>query len=204
MNAALRLRGGHALHAVNAAFVFQRAVHVGSRHGADDFLEAAGCSLAGTRHFELPAFPFAIFGVHPEQVAGKECGFVATRAAAYFENGVLAVLGVFRHQHEFDAFFQLRNALLARGHFFAGHFLHLGIVFMEQDVFAFFEVGQGVGVAFAGLHEVFQFLILLGEPHVAGLVGNHRGVGDERGNFLEAGLQTVELFQQCVVFCHWS
>ena len=46
------------------------------------------------------------------------------------------------------------------------------------DIFGDVEVGQRVGILLAGGHEVLQVFVFLGQPHVAGLVGNHRGVGD--------------------------
>ena len=195
MHTALCFGGGHALHAVNAALVLECAIHIGTRDGANDFLETARCAFAGTAHLEVPALRFAVFRVHTEEVASKECGFVATRTAADFEDSILGVLGVFGHEHEFDFLLELWDARFAEGHFFAGHLAHFGVVLTtEQDVLALLQVAQEVGVLFARVHQVLQFFVLLGQSHIALLVSNHGGVGNQGGHFLEARNEAVQFF----------
>ena len=195
VHAALRFGGGHALHAVNATLVLECAIDVSARDGANDLLETARCAFASAAHFEVPALRLAVFRVHTEEVASKEGGFVATRTTADFEDSILCVLGVFGYEHEFDFLLELWDARFAEGHFFACHLAHFGVVLAaEQDVLALLQVAQEVGVLFARVHQVLQFLVLLGQSHIALLVSNHGGVGNQGGHFLEARNEAVQFF----------
>ena len=192
MYTSLRFGGRHALYAMYARFIFQRAIYVVSRYGADDFLETAGCALVGAGYIQSPAFSLTILGVHAEEVACKNGGFVSTCTTADFENGVAAVLRVGGDKQELYLFFQFRLACLAGIKFFACHFTHLGVGFVGDDFFGFLDAVQYLHVLFAGIHQVAQFFVLFGEFDVALLVGNHRRVGNQCGHFFEAGNEAFQ------------
>ena len=101
------------------------------------------------------------------------------------------VLRVFGHEHQFDFLLELRQALLAGGHFLAGHVFELRVALVEQQGFALIEVAEQGGIFPPRGHEVFQFLVFLGQADVAWLVGDDGGVGNERRHFLKARLQRV-------------
>ncbi len=94
---------------MNTTLVFQCTIYVSTRNGTDNFLETSRCALAGRGHSERPALLLTKVGVHPEKVARKECGFVASRTAANFEYGVFCVFGVLGNEQEFYLFLKSRN-----------------------------------------------------------------------------------------------
>ncbi len=185
--------GGYALHPVHTRFVFQCPVYLITCHGTDDFLESARCAFAGTRYFQLPTFALAIFRIHAEKVSGKDSRFVPSGSPSDFEDGITVVLRVGRDEQKLDLFFQLRDACFTRGGFFTSHFLHLRIVFVHHFL-SFLQSGKALHVFLACLHQVAQFLVFLGELHVAFLVGNNGRVGYQGRYFLEARNQSIELF----------
>lgn len=87
-DAPLRFRSGNALHTVHAAFIFQEAEHFFPGNAADDFLEAAHVRRAAFQILEAPAAFFRKTLVHPQQVSGKQGGFIPARSGADFNDGV--------------------------------------------------------------------------------------------------------------------
>ena len=100
VDAAAGLGVRHALHPVHAALVLQAAVGAAALDRGDDFLDAARAALAARHDLELPALALGVTAVHAEEIGGEERGFVAARAGADFENDVLVVVWVFRHEQE--------------------------------------------------------------------------------------------------------
>jgi len=115
MNAALRFRGGNALDAMHATFIFQLGINLLPLNRGDDFLEAADGRRRAFQDFDFPALRFGVAGIHAEEFGGKESGFVAAGAGADFHDDALVVEGIFREEQEFQ--FALGH-LLARGEFF--------------------------------------------------------------------------------------
>ena len=202
MHTSLRLGGRHTLYAMYARFIFQRAIYIITRYGADDFLETAGCAFVGAGYIQFPAFCLAILGVHTEEVAGKDGGFVSTCAATDFKYCVTAILRVGRHKQQLYLFFQLRLACLAGIKFFTGHFTHLGIGFVGDDFFRFLNAVQHLHVFLAGIHQVTQFFVFFGKLDIALLVGNHCRVGYQCGYFFEAGNEAFQFLKYGIVICH--
>ena len=100
VDASARLGGGHALHAVHAALVFQLAVDALAFDVDDDFLDAALPGFAERHDLELPALPLGEARVHPIEIAGEERRLFAARAAADFDDDVLLVVGILgQEQH---------------------------------------------------------------------------------------------------------
>ena len=185
MYPSLGLGGGDTLHAVHARFVFEGAIHLLSRYRADDLFEAACGAFAGARYFEFPPFHFAIFGIHAEEVAGKEGGFVAACPAAYFEYGVAVVLRVGGHEQEFYLLFECRYPGLALVELLPGHFPHFGVAFAVEYFAGFIDVSQQAGIAFAGVVYFFEVAVFFGEFGKAFAVVDDFGVGDKCAYFLK-------------------
>ena len=127
MYTSLGFCGGNTLYAVYARFIFQDSVNIVTCDAANYFLESACCSFVRIGDFHLPAFCFAEFGIHTEEVAGKDGRLVTTCTATDFKNRIFAVLRVGGNKHQFDFFFQYGKAFLAVVHFFFSHFTHFGI-----------------------------------------------------------------------------
>ena len=198
MDASLRLGLRHTLHAVHARLVFKRAVHVVARDGEDDLLESARGALADARHGHSPTLYLAVFGVHPIEVAGKECGLVAARAAANLDDGVLSVLRIGRYEHELDLLLQGGQTLLTGRDLFAGHLLEVRIVVVHDDASRFVEVGQQLFVvAFCG-QQFLEAFVFFGQPHEAVAISDDLGVSDQRRHLLETRRKAVELLKDGV------
>jgi len=98
----------------------------------DDFLVAAGTALIAGGHFDAPALVFAKADIHPEQVAGKNGGFITARATPDFYNGVFAIFRIGRYQKQLDGFFQRRKVVLAVIKLLLGHFFKVRVGFRCQ------------------------------------------------------------------------
>ena len=126
----------HTLHTVHTTFILERAIDIGSCHGAHNFLVTTCSTFGEARNFEFPPFSFTILTVHAEKIACKKCSFVTTCATTNFKNGILGIFRIFGHKHEFNLFFQSGNALFTRSHFFTSHFFHFSIVLCHENALA--------------------------------------------------------------------
>ena len=195
VDSSLRLGDGDTLHAMHARLVLEDAIDSFAGDVEDDFLVATGSTFAETRDRDFPTFHLAEFRVHAEEVAGKERSLVATCSAADFHRHVLAVLGVGRDEQQLDFLLQLRDALFAGRSLLASHLLHVGVVLGGHQFLCLFQSFDGVDVFLAGLHDVLQVLVFLCQLHIALLVGNDVGVGDERADFLKSRHKTFQFLK---------
>jgi len=118
---------------VGAAFVFQAAVSAPAFDLGDDLLEAAHAARRRrTDDFHLPALRFGIARIHPEQIAGKQTGFIAAGSRADFQKDVFVVVGVFGQQQDLDFFFQRGKLLLQLGHFLFGQRLQFFVALRKE------------------------------------------------------------------------
>src|SRR5437868_10098605 len=106
MDAALRLGGGHALHAVAAGFELELGVRAIADHAGDDFLVAADLAQALRDHLDLPAIALGEARVHAEEVAREERALVAAGAGADLEEEVALVVRVTRQEHALQLFLE--------------------------------------------------------------------------------------------------
>ena len=191
MHASLGFGGGNTLHAVHARLVFQRAVDLLAADGADDFLVSARGSLSEAGNLHAPPLALAIFGIHAEEVAGKDGRLVASRSSAYFEDGVAVVFGVGGDEQQLDALLDVGQAGFAGGGFLACHVAHLGVGLGLHQLLGLGQRGEAAYVFGSCLHQFAQLLVFLGQPHVAALVGNDGGVGNECRHLFEACHEAV-------------
>ena len=201
MHAALRLGLGHALHAVHARLVLEGAVDILARHLQHHLLVAACGAVGEGGDFVAPALALDVFGVHAQQVAGEDRRLVAARAAADLDDGILRVLGVLGYEQQLDLLLHRRERRFEFGDLAAGHLAHLLVAVVGQDVLGFGQVGQCRAVAFGGLDDRFQLLVILGELYELFHVGDHFGVGEFLSRLLVFEFQAVETAQNGVV-CH--
>ncbi len=150
VDAALRLGGGNALHAVHAALPLELRVDALAFDDGDDFLVSADAGLGERHDFDLPAMLLGEARVHAEDLGGKERGLVAAGAGADFENHVLLVVGILGQQQDLDLVFDGGFARLERGDLFFGHGAQVGVGLGEHGA----RVGQAL------LH-LLQLAILL-------------------------------------------
>ena len=108
VDAAGRLRIGHALDAVHAGFVFQLGEGAAAADFGDDFLIAAHRAFARGHDFDLPALIGGITLVHAKQIAGEQSRFVAAGAGADFKNDVAVVHRIFGQERQPQFLFERR------------------------------------------------------------------------------------------------
>jgi len=94
MHPAGGLGDGHTLYPVHSPLVFQSTERPPASYFKDDFLEAADTTLIHADNIYVPAFSLGVATVHPEQVSGKERGFITTRPGADFDDDVFLIIGV--------------------------------------------------------------------------------------------------------------
>ena len=114
VNASLTLCRGNALHAMHPAFVAKIAVGVLAGHLEDDFAVAAAVGLGRGEDLDFPALSLGIAGVHAEEIGREERRFVPAGAGAHFDDDVLGVVRVLRHEQRLDAAHQDGLLLLER------------------------------------------------------------------------------------------
>ncbi len=192
VDAALRLGGGHTLHAMRARLELQGRIDAAARNAADDLLVAAVFAFPCAQDLDAPAHRFGVPGIHAEQVAGEDGGFVAAGAGADFEIDVALVVRVRRDQRLLQLQLQRVVLFFERGQFFlaqladpgiavAGHFPRSGhvrvdgLVVREQS------------------HDRLDPRILPGQVAKLVLVADHLGVGQQPGQFLEAIANRLQL-----------
>ena len=135
------------------------------------------------------------------EIYDEEIGDAHRRADLHLH--ILRILGILRHEQEFDLFLQPGTQLLVLGEFLARHLLHVGIALVGDDILGLADGVDAGDEALARIHDVAEILVFLRKLDVASLVGDHVGVGDQGRHLLEASLQAVELFQYVVLICHY-
>ena len=194
VDAAARFGRRHALHAVDAAFVFQLAVDAASFDRGDDFLEAADARVVARHHFEPPALPLRVLAVHPEQLRGKERRFVAARAGADFEHDVLLVVRILRNQQRL----QLAEQRVAPGgqrlELFLCEFAHVGVA-GRGDLFSLRDVADDGPVFAEALDERLDLGERLGVLPVLGRIGLDFGAAEQLHEGVVLTLERGELIQ---------
>ena len=121
MHSTLRFGGGHALHAVNAGFVFHESKDTFTGDLQNHFLESAHLRRAA---FEVLAFPAAKVGIaliRTHQFCGKQRGFVATGTGADFDQGIAILIRVGRQKRVLDFLGMFFDRCLERRNFFGRH-----------------------------------------------------------------------------------
>ena len=194
MDAALGLSLGHTLHTMYARLELEDAVAAVARHGEIDFLVAAARAFADAGHFDFPALVFAEFGVHAEEVAGKEAGLVAACARTNLYDSVLVVLRVLGNHHHADVLFQLFDARLGGVQLLLGHLAHLVVFLRGQDFLGFIDIGFQRLVFLEGHDDRLQVLVVLVELHELLHVGSHGRVGELFAHLLPAVLYRFKFF----------
>jgi len=187
-----RFGGGDALHAVDAAFVFEEAVDFLAGDVEGDVFVAAGGAFVEVDDFDFPVLLFAVAGVHAEEVACEDAGFVAAGAAADFDYGVFAVGGVGGDEEDADFFLHFVAPLGAFGQFGLGHFAQFFVFLCAEE---FFALGYGVEEGFVvvvGFDYGLEVFVVFAEFDVAFHVGCDLRVVHLLLNFLVAGVNGFE------------
>lgn len=145
MDAPARFGLRHALHAVHAGFEFQLGEDAPACDRRDDFLVAAGLTLACREHFHLPALFRGKTLVHPEKIAGKKRSFRAAGAGADFQDRALFVGCVLRQKQDLHFLLQRLDPRFYFGQFEFGEIAHLAIDrFVLEQRFEIGELGAGL------------------------------------------------------------
>ena len=171
MHATLRFGIGNALHTVHATFKFESAVNAIAFDENANFFVAADSSFGRILNRHLPAHTIAVTAIHPEKIARKKGGFIATGSCANFESCVAKVPWFFRNHQNLQLVFEFCNALFKRRNFFFGGFGKFGIASAESG-FPFGEIARKLDIFACLLAAFFQAFILLLQFRVKFLVGD--------------------------------
>ena len=178
LDPALGLGLGHPLDAVYTALVFHNAVNsVVSAELEDNLLVAAGGAGSLVCDFQLPASLLCELGIHPEQVAGKDCSLVAAGAAADFYHCVLGVVRIGRDEHKPDVLLHLRELGLNLVYLVTGHLTQLVVLLVEHYIFCGCKVIQHLLVLVAGLDDRLQLFVVLVQLDKLLHIRYHGGIG---------------------------
>ncbi len=111
VNAPLGFSRGYALNPMHAAFPLQLAVHAGSLHHGDDFLETTNPGRVSGKDFNAPALLFRVPLIHPKKLSDEKGRLISAGTRADFEHDVLFVVRILRQQQNLEpigALHQLR------------------------------------------------------------------------------------------------
>src|SRR4029453_11327524 len=98
VDATLRLRRRHALHAVRAGLELQLRVDAAARDAAGHLAVAAVLAAAFGQEVDAPPLALGVARIHAEEVAREYCRLVAARGGADFEEDVGVVERAGRHE----------------------------------------------------------------------------------------------------------
>ncbi len=190
VDAPLRLRLGHALHAVAAGFELEPRVGALTDDAHDHFPVAAELARRRRDDLGLPAVPLGVAHVHAQQIAGEQSGFVAAGAGADLEEHVALVVGIAGQQRRLQFAFQCGDPHLRRGALLVGERAHRRIV---REFGRRREIGLGQSeFAKAGDHGT-QVRMLLGQRAIAVEVARDVRRAEEAIELVEACGELVEL-----------
>ena len=98
MNATLCFGLRYALHAMGSGFELEPGKRATPDDATDDFLVAAMLARILAQDFHAPALRLGVARVHAKQVASEQCSFVSTGSGAHFEEDIVVITRIFRHQ----------------------------------------------------------------------------------------------------------
>ncbi len=128
VNAALRFRFGHPLHAMATAFELEGAVSRIADDAEDDFLESAALAVGKVVHAELEALDFGVSAVHFIEIASKEGRLLTAGAGADFNEEPADWRFLGGDEGVLGPFHQILQPHLHLRQFGGGHLGHLPIV----------------------------------------------------------------------------
>src|ERR1051326_548346 len=115
MNSSLLFGGRNALHAVNSAFKFQRAVCIIASNFYNYLFKSAQRARSAVHRFILESFFVEVARVHAIEIAYEQTGFISSCSRTDLYDSILCIFGVLRDQELLEMFFHmlfLRSELL--------------------------------------------------------------------------------------------
>ncbi len=125
MDASLRLRLRHALHAVDAGLELEPRVDPVSLDLEGGVLDAVDRGVVGVGHVDLPALRLGVADVHAHHLGGEERRFVAAGAGPDLDEDVLVVVGVLRLEEDLDLALEQWLLRLELGNLHFGELAHV-------------------------------------------------------------------------------
>ena len=160
VDAALRLRFRHALHAVHAAFKPEARKGV---HAADDEIDlpdAAELGLAAVDDLNGEALPLGVHFVHPEKIGGKKGAFLAADAAADLHDDVFSVVRILWQQKDFQFLGDAIHSGSRLDERFPREIIHFGV---GEELFRTLRLPPEGLVARIGIHQRGKLGLLAAE-----------------------------------------
>ena len=101
MDAPLRFGFGDALNAMNARFKLEARIRSFTFDAEGNFFVTADSGFVSGNDLGFVLVNICILQVHPQQIAHKKAGFVATGSSANFDDNVSLIARVFWNQFGF-------------------------------------------------------------------------------------------------------
>ena len=181
---------------MRAALVFQTAERAVAVDGERDFFKAADRSRTCVNDIRSPALTIGITGVHPEQIARKQCRLFSADAAAYFDNDILLVIRIFRKEQERKLALE-HFALASEGRQFAvQHRAQFFFVRLFEQQSIFFDIGENLFVCPKFGNDRLERRVLAIDFRKSGNIGNDRRIARHRFQFQKTILNRLQLVNQ--------
>ena len=162
VNAAAAFGHGHALHTVDAAFIFQLGENAIALDRDNNFLEPAHIGRADRDRFDLPPLPRGIAFVHAVQVTGEQRRFITARASPDFEHGRPVIGGIFRQERNGQSGFGFAQLVADILQFLNRHLVQVGVGGILRHMLQGFDfLAQSPDIG-RRLGDRFQLRIFLG------------------------------------------
>jgi len=190
MDAALRFRRRHALHAVRARLELEPRVSALTGDLGDDFAIAAEVGGVLRDDFHLPAIAFGEPAVHAEEIAGEQRRLVAAGTRADFEKDVPLVVGILGQQLLLQIHFQRRETVARRADFVFRESAHFGI---GRHFLGDTDVVLALAIGAIEFDHRLDLRVFAREPAIRLHVVGHVFGRKQTIQFIEAGRELREL-----------
>ena len=139
MNPAARFSLRHALHAMNARFVFQLRIDFVAFNQEDRLFQSADARFRSSKNFKFPSLLFGVARIHAHHLGREQGCLIAARAGTDLENDVLFVVWIAGNKEEFELAIGLFDLGLQCFELETRHLAHLFVITRVEQ---FARVGQ--------------------------------------------------------------
>lgn len=193
VDAALGFGGGHALDAMDAAFMAHGGKDSLARQFENDFFEPAQIGGAGGEGFKFPAAVFGVAAVHTKEVTSKDGRFGTTRAGPNFHDGVAMLVGIGGKNGAKNFGFGGGFIAVELDGLLFGHLAHFGVRGRSAQGGIFQNLGSKGDKAPSGFGAEADAGMFAGEIARAGALAVKVGCGHFAIQLLQAGFEPCEL-----------
>src|SRR6266567_1383569 len=200
MDAALRLRLGHALHPVYAAFELQLRIGV-AVDLESDLVEPAFLTRRDVDDLDLPALLLGPLLVHAEQVRGEQRRMLPALGALDLNDHVPVVVRIFWQQQDLQVLLELSDLRSRAPLLGTKKFLHLCVLLVAEHVVRRFHLVLRAPVALVRGDDLSQPGLLASELGQPRMVGRHLGARHLRLDLAVASRDRLQSVNHAAASC---